>query len=612
MITLAPLIPPFRFASVEHDLYRGSYPSLKNLRFLTRLNLTSIISLTPDKTPTQDLLEFCTHTHTKSYHFVVPKYDESLGVVVSHQTAAKIVSLIIKKENLPCYLHCRDGGNNTGLIVMCLRRLQHWSLSMIYDEFCRYVKSGEISRDECQFVESFKAEIEVSERIPGWLWQGVPVRAHPSLKIKLLASASTTHPVAHTSASDMNLGAEHFDGDHNQLVPRIGMGIDEKDREKDPNGNVGGSMWAMTTPMDTMVLGTVDAIPSTIPRRYPSLDHSASTGVIQGSSYSTITAMASTSNSISGLAANANPGVGDRASTGSIGLIVHSHIYGIGTHGHGHGHGLGVPHVASMSAVNTASVPMGHFTGSASMATAVGGGSDSSLAQSGASTATGMGTLPPGYDRASRSPLNKGSVSGDDRSSPRTPAMGNQLVNPRLSDKAITTSVSVSASASAVAAAAVASILSPKPPAGPWSVATQQQQVQQTQGQGVSPMLHGTLGHLGSVPAIPGTTSILALASAAGTTTTTTTTTTATRSDRDRKWKELMEKFSFEPGFSHSASPLRMSDDVTALNLNIPSGVVLTPSVRDTPRGMRISNELDGLALEGIDRMKGKKKAGPR
>ena len=42
--------PPLRFAMVEDHppLYRGSYPLSKNLRFLERLHLKTILSITPE------------------------------------------------------------------------------------------------------------------------------------------------------------------------------------------------------------------------------------------------------------------------------------------------------------------------------------------------------------------------------------------------------------------------------------------------------------------------------------------------------------------------------------------------------------------------------------
>lgn len=59
----------------------------------------------------------------------------------------------------------------SGSQVMCFRKLQSWNLSTSAAEFCSFQKSGEISREESQFVEAFKGEIEIPPVIPNWLWQ---------------------------------------------------------------------------------------------------------------------------------------------------------------------------------------------------------------------------------------------------------------------------------------------------------------------------------------------------------------------------------------------------------------------------------------------------------
>jgi hypothetical protein len=54
---------------------------------------------------------------------------------------------------------------------MCFRKLQSWNLSTSTAEFCQFEKDAEISREESQFVEAFRGEIEIPPVIPKWLWQ---------------------------------------------------------------------------------------------------------------------------------------------------------------------------------------------------------------------------------------------------------------------------------------------------------------------------------------------------------------------------------------------------------------------------------------------------------
>lgn len=50
-------IPPFRFGFVDEGLSRGAYPTLRNFRYISRLRLSTIISLVPES-PTGDLIEY--------------------------------------------------------------------------------------------------------------------------------------------------------------------------------------------------------------------------------------------------------------------------------------------------------------------------------------------------------------------------------------------------------------------------------------------------------------------------------------------------------------------------------------------------------------------------
>jgi len=177
------LIPPFRYAVVEESLFRGSYPTEKNCRFLRRLKLKTMISLTPKK-PSKVIIGFCEEQDIALKHLSVPKFKDD--VTVSSSQVVQILQMIIDPANLPLYIHCLDGANVTGIVIMCLRKLQNWNLSVIFTEFSRFTRANYISSVESEFVETFKAEVEIGAVIPPWLWQGVRMSKHPTLKLKLV------------------------------------------------------------------------------------------------------------------------------------------------------------------------------------------------------------------------------------------------------------------------------------------------------------------------------------------------------------------------------------------------------------------------------------------
>jgi tyrosine-protein phosphatase OCA6 len=136
-MTSAPTLnAPFRFAAVEDGLYRGAYPTLKNLRFLRRLRLKTIVSVIPEL-PTSDLRQFCDEEKINILHFQADRFKGE--PTTSQQTVAQILQTLIEPAAHPCYVHCLDGTNVSGLVIMCLRKLQHWATASTLSEFVRYV-----------------------------------------------------------------------------------------------------------------------------------------------------------------------------------------------------------------------------------------------------------------------------------------------------------------------------------------------------------------------------------------------------------------------------------------------------------------------------------------
>ncbi|KAF9923891.1 hypothetical protein FBU30_006074 [Linnemannia zychae] len=190
----APLIPPFRFGTVEPEVYRGAYPKQRNLRYLKRLKLKTILSLVPDE-PDEVFQEFCRQQGIHPIHLSVDKVKDN--VPLTYNRAVEAVQIIIDPDNLPIYVHCLDGAVVTGLVICCLRKLQTWNISSAMGEFLRFLRGGVISSEESVFVEKFGSEIEISKPIPLWLWEGqVTFKKHPTLKLKF-----TIPPTAASSAS---------------------------------------------------------------------------------------------------------------------------------------------------------------------------------------------------------------------------------------------------------------------------------------------------------------------------------------------------------------------------------------------------------------------------
>ncbi|KAA8916534.1 hypothetical protein TRICI_001397 [Trichomonascus ciferrii] len=183
------LIAPLRFGVVEPNLYRGSYPRPHNIRFLERLNLKTILSVTPEGfAPGDPIYEFAQKNGIELVHIecagAQSKSKKKRGVPLSYSVAIRAVEYMINADYAPMYVHCLNGSQVTCLIVACLRKLSFWSMAAIVDEFLRH---SEHEAADQSFVQDFRAEIAVPKNAAPWMWKGLSrmgvVKNHPTLKI---------------------------------------------------------------------------------------------------------------------------------------------------------------------------------------------------------------------------------------------------------------------------------------------------------------------------------------------------------------------------------------------------------------------------------------------
>lgn len=183
------LVPPLRFRALQPNLYRGSYPRPINYRYLKRLQLKYIISLTPDPiTPEtdNDLYEFAKANNITLIHIECGKEGgkkKKRGVPLGYKSVVKALEMMIDTDYAPMYLHCLNGGQVTSLIVACLRKLSFWSSVSIYNEFLTFTSS--INLHDRTFIENFIGEINIPKNQASWMWTGLSkdvIGNHPTLK----------------------------------------------------------------------------------------------------------------------------------------------------------------------------------------------------------------------------------------------------------------------------------------------------------------------------------------------------------------------------------------------------------------------------------------------
>ncbi|KAI9601544.1 hypothetical protein H4Q26_001368 [Puccinia striiformis f. sp. tritici PST-130] len=136
------LNPPPNFATVAPGLFRSSFPKPEHFEFLAKLKLRTILTLVQEPYPTE-LVKHYENNGIKLIQFAIPGNKIRLAL-----------RQVLDVRNHPMLIHCNKGKHRTGCLVGCLRKLQHWSSTAIFDEYRRYAFPKSRNMDQ-QFIELF-------------------------------------------------------------------------------------------------------------------------------------------------------------------------------------------------------------------------------------------------------------------------------------------------------------------------------------------------------------------------------------------------------------------------------------------------------------------------
>lgn len=152
------VLAPENFAMVESGVYRCAFPRTKNIGFLKRLGLKTVISLVPEDYP-EAMAEFYRSTGITllSHGLDGNKWPFK---EINHSDLRAVLHDILDVEKRPLIIHCNKGKHRTGTVVGCLRRIRGWALSAIFDEYLTYAQPKTRLEDQ-QVIESFVFEEEL-------------------------------------------------------------------------------------------------------------------------------------------------------------------------------------------------------------------------------------------------------------------------------------------------------------------------------------------------------------------------------------------------------------------------------------------------------------------
>ncbi|KAI9269075.1 tyrosine phosphatase family-domain-containing protein [Phascolomyces articulosus] len=146
------LIPPENFNMVCEHVYRSSFPKKKHFRFLQKLKLKSVLTLILEDYPEQNM-KFLEERGIKFLQFGIAGNKEPFVQIPEDKISAALAA-ILDKRNHPMLIHCNKGKHRTGCLIGCLRKLQNWSHTSIFDEYRRFSHPKSRSMDQ-QFIELY-------------------------------------------------------------------------------------------------------------------------------------------------------------------------------------------------------------------------------------------------------------------------------------------------------------------------------------------------------------------------------------------------------------------------------------------------------------------------
>ncbi|KAI5069692.1 hypothetical protein GOP47_0015993 [Adiantum capillus-veneris] len=146
------LIPPLNFSMVDEGVFRSGYPHPSNFPFLHTLHLRSIVYLCPE--PYSELyMEFLKKHGIKLFHHGIEGTKEPF-VDIPVNVIKEALKVVLDKRNHPVLIHCKKGKHRTGCLMGCLRKVQNFSLTSIFDEYQRFAGTKARVSDQ-QFIELF-------------------------------------------------------------------------------------------------------------------------------------------------------------------------------------------------------------------------------------------------------------------------------------------------------------------------------------------------------------------------------------------------------------------------------------------------------------------------
>ncbi|KAG0372667.1 hypothetical protein BGX24_012748 [Mortierella sp. AD032] len=162
----AVLVPPLNFALVAPGVYRSGHPNKHNFPFMKKLGLKVIVQMS-EEPYAPDLVEFLEQEKIRRIHYTIEGNKEPF-IEIDEEVIRSALVNILDARNHPLLIHCAKGKHRIGCLIGCLRKIQNWSMTSIFDEYRRFAGSKVLADQE--FIEIFPAKVPyLLEHKPVWL-----------------------------------------------------------------------------------------------------------------------------------------------------------------------------------------------------------------------------------------------------------------------------------------------------------------------------------------------------------------------------------------------------------------------------------------------------------
>ena len=139
---------------------------------------------------------------------------------IAEEMVTESLKLISEASSYPLLVLCKDGRALTGVVIACLRKLQHWAFVSICEEYRRYAgPSSRIQQQHEQFIELFDTDlVSISASSPAFLRRASGLQPATAAVVASVGVGGGASGSASTVAEDGSSGGKTSGLEHTSFA----------------------------------------------------------------------------------------------------------------------------------------------------------------------------------------------------------------------------------------------------------------------------------------------------------------------------------------------------------------------------------------------------------